>query len=110
MATVTKQQDVEQLEKLAELHNEGALSDQEFAEAKAKVFEHMTAEPAPIATQSEAAAPARDVIGTGRYVLSFVLAGVIGLGVAYLLRNQGWLAIWINAVIGVIAWVILLSA
>lgn len=38
---------------------------------------------------------ARDVVGPGRYVLNFLLAGFIGLILTYLLRNHGWLATWI---------------
>ena len=40
-----------------------------------------------------------EVVGGGRYVLSFVLAGLIGLGIQYGLRRRGWLATWINGVI-----------
>lgn len=38
----------------------------------------------------------RDVVGVGRYILNFFLAGLIGLGLTYFLRNQGWLATWIS--------------
>jgi hypothetical protein len=41
----------------------------------------------------------QDVIGAGRYIISFILAGFVGLGVAYLLRKEGWLAVWLNALI-----------
>ena len=40
-----------------------------------------------------------DVVGSGRYILSFILAGFIGLGIQYGLRKKGWTATWINAVI-----------
>ncbi len=40
-----------------------------------------------------------DVIGAGRYILNFILAGFIGLGISYFLRRQGWLATWISVVI-----------
>ena len=40
-----------------------------------------------------------DVVGIGRYILSFFLAGLIGLAIQYGLRNKGWTATWINAVI-----------
>jgi hypothetical protein len=53
-------------------------------------------------------AESRDVIGAGRYIISFVLAGFVGLGIAYFLRNEGWLAVWINAAI-CIAIVVLLT-
>ena len=33
-----------------------------------------------------------DSAGTGRYVFSFLLAGFVGLGIQYALRNKGWLA------------------
>lgn len=36
-----------------------------------------------------------DVIGAGRYILNFILAGLIGLALSYFLRNHGWLATWI---------------
>lgn len=50
-----------------------------------------------------------DVVGTGRYVLSFLLAGFIGLAIQYALRKKGWMATWINAVIFVVG-IIALSA
>ena len=31
-----------------------------------------------------------DVVGTGRYILSFFLAGLIGLAIQYGLRKKGW--------------------
>ncbi len=37
-----------------------------------------------------------DVAGAGRYILNFFLAGLIGVGLTYFLRNQGWLATWIS--------------
>ncbi len=40
-----------------------------------------------------------DVVGAGRYILSFMLVGLIGLGIQYGLRKKGWTATWINAVI-----------
>ncbi len=43
-----------------------------------------------------------DVVGAGRYILSFILAGIVGLGIQYGLRKKGWTATWINAVIFVI--------
>ncbi|MEX1254209.1 MAG: hypothetical protein WEE64_07700 [Dehalococcoidia bacterium] len=39
---------------------------------------------------------AEDTIGAGRYILNFLLAGLIGLGLSYFLRRQGWLATWIS--------------
>ncbi len=38
-----------------------------------------------------------DVVGPGRYILSFFLAGLVGLALQYGLRNKGWTATWINA-------------
>lgn len=38
-----------------------------------------------------------DVAGAGRYILSFLLVGFIGLGIQYALRKKGWTATWINA-------------
>ena len=43
-----------------------------------------------------------DVVGLGRYILSFLLAGIVGLAIQYGLRKQGWTATWINAGIFVI--------
>ncbi len=40
-----------------------------------------------------------DVVGTGRYILSFFLAGLVGLAIQYGLRKKGWTATWINAVL-----------
>ena len=50
-----------------------------------------------------------DVVGIGRYVLSFVLAGFVGLAVQYGLRRKGWMATWINSII-VIVGVALMAA
>lgn len=50
-----------------------------------------------------------DVVGVGRYVLSFILAGFIGLGVQYLLRKRGWTATWINIVLCIIIIVIVIA-
>ena len=40
-----------------------------------------------------------DKAGVGRYVLSFILAGFIGLGIQYLTRNYGWMGVIINGLI-----------
>lgn len=50
-----------------------------------------------------------DVVGSGRYILSFILAGFIGLGIQYGLRKKGWTATWINAVIFVILVMVLVA-
>ena len=47
-----------------------------------------------------------DVVGPGRYILNFLLAGILGLVLTYFLRHNGWLATWISlgiCVLGVIA-------
>lgn len=36
-----------------------------------------------------------DVVGPGRYILNFFLAGFVGLLLTFILRNHGWLATWI---------------
>lgn len=36
--------------------------------------------------------PGEDIVGAGRYILNFLLAGLIGLALAYFLRRRGWLA------------------
>ena len=53
-------------------------------------------------SRSRAANQDEDVVGAGRYILSFLLAGIVGLAIQYGLRNSGWAATWINAVIFVI--------
>lgn len=50
-----------------------------------------------------------DTAGPGKYILSFLFAGIIGLGIQYALRKQGWWGVGVNVAIGVVA-VILLSA
>ena len=55
----------------------------------------------------------RDVVGAGRYVLNFILAGFIGLGLTYFLRYRGWLATWISVavfIVGVILIAVIASA
>ena len=39
--------------------------------------------------------PEPDTVGVGRYVLNFLLAGLLGLGLTYFLRKRGWLATWL---------------
>ena len=48
-----------------------------------------------------------DVVGRGRYLLSFLLAGFIGLGIQYALRRKGWMATAINVPIGITALIFL---
>ena len=55
-----------------------------------------------ILNRNAAAIQDQDVVGLGRYILSFLLAGIVGLAIQYGLRKQGWTATWINAGIFVI--------
>ncbi len=50
-----------------------------------------------------------DEVGAGRYVLNFFLAGLIGIGLTYLMRNQGWSATWISAVIFVLGVAVIIA-
>ncbi len=45
----------------------------------------------------------RDVVGAGRYILNFFLAGFIGLGLSFFLRFRGWLATWISLGVFIVA-------
>jgi hypothetical protein len=49
-----------------------------------------------------------DTVGAGRYILSFILAGFVGLGIQYLARNYGWRGVIINAVIFAVVLVLFL--
>ncbi len=51
-----------------------------------------------------------DVVGPGRYILSFSLAGLVGLAIQYGLRNKGWTATWINAAIFMIVVTMVVAA
>ena len=47
-----------------------------------------------------------DTAGPGRYILNFILAGLLGLMFTYFLRHEGWLSTWISlgiCVLGAIA-------
>jgi len=48
-----------------------------------------------------------DVVGPGRYILNFVLAGLVGLVLTFILRNHGWLATWISLALLVLSLMIL---
>jgi hypothetical protein len=113
MATQVKPNYVEELVKLEELREHGALTDEEFARAKAGVLEEMTMPAAPAEAQTtDVTVPGeqpKDVVGAGRYILSFLLLGVIGLGIAYVLRERGWLPIWINGGLAALVWIVILS-
>jgi hypothetical protein len=49
-----------------------------------------------------------DVVGPGRYILNFLLAGLIGLGLTYSLRKQGWLATYISVAIALLGIIVLI--
>ncbi len=51
-----------------------------------------------------------DVAGVGRYVLNFFLAGLLGLGLTFFLRRQGWLATWICVPIFVLGVVVIAAS
>ncbi len=53
---------------------------------------------------------AGDKVGAGRYILSFVLAGLIGVWIAYWARYYGYRAIWINLAIFIVLVVIYTAA
>jgi hypothetical protein len=36
-----------------------------------------------------------DVVGIGRWVLNFIIAGILGLIITFFLRKQGWTATWV---------------
>ena len=57
--------------------------------------------------QPATSTPEGDVAGAGRYVINFFLAGLIGLGLTFFLRNEGWLATWICIPIAIIVAVLL---
>jgi len=64
---------------------------------------------APETTEVKETRVEEDVVGVGRYVLSFILAGFIGLIVQYFLRKRGWTATWINIVLCIIIVVIVVT-
>jgi hypothetical protein len=37
-----------------------------------------------------------DVVGAGRWVLNFLIAGFLGLIITYFMRRQGWTATWVS--------------
>jgi hypothetical protein len=49
-----------------------------------------------------------DVVGIGRWVLNFLLAGLLGLAITFFLRKQGWLATWICLGVGIAATAIII--
>lgn len=52
---------------------------------------------------------AGDKIGAGRYILSFFLAGLIGLWIAYWTRYYGWRGIYINGAIAAVFWIFFIA-
>jgi tetratricopeptide (TPR) repeat protein len=69
---------------------------------------HQWTTPAPARTRYEY--DSEDVVGPGRYILNFFLAGLVGLVVTFVLRNHGWLATWISLAIFVAGLIILAAA
>ena len=59
--------------------------------------------------RNPAASQDEDVVGAGRYILSFLLLGFVGLGIQYGLRKKGWTSTWINAGIFLILVLVLAS-
>jgi hypothetical protein len=53
-----------------------------------------------------------DTVGAGRYILSFLLAGVIGLAIQYWTRDYGWRGVIINSIlfILIVAFVVFFAA
>ena len=51
-----------------------------------------------------------DVVGPGRYILNFFLAGLVGLVITFFLRYNGWLATWICLALFVAVVIILVAA
>ena len=51
-----------------------------------------------------------DIVGLGRYVLNFLLAGLLGLVLTYFLRHEGWLATWISLAILVLGVIVLVAS
>jgi hypothetical protein len=69
-----------------------------------------TQSPSTLASEPTAASRAEtDKVGVGRYILSFCLAGLIGVAITFSLRNHGWLSTWICLPIFVIV-IILIAA
>ena len=45
-----------------------------------------------------------DKAGVGRYVLSFFMAGLVGIWAVYWARYYGWRGIWISGVLMALIW------
>jgi hypothetical protein len=78
---------VQEMNRLNQLRATGGISEYSYNKAKFDLIER---------ERLGTSGGGEDVIGVGRYVLSFVMVGVIGLAIAFLLRKQGWTAIWVN--------------
>jgi tetratricopeptide (TPR) repeat protein len=65
---------------------------------------------APTVRRTQHEYDSEDVVGPGRYILNFFLAGLVGLVVTFVLRNHGWLATWISLAIFVAGLIILAAA
>jgi tetratricopeptide (TPR) repeat protein len=99
--------------------NSEAEADREAARSLAAAMESRSLERAghPSSSQWTGTASSRtrygydseDVVGPGRYILNFFLAGFVGLLITFFLRNHGWLATWISLAI-FMAGVIILAA
>jgi tetratricopeptide (TPR) repeat protein len=93
------------LEKLGRVSE--AEADRQTARALAAAVE---SRPAGWTGEVPARVEERDGVGVGRYVLNFILAGFIGLGLTYFLRNRGWLATWISLVVFVVLVIVIVAS
>jgi len=93
---------LEKLERISE-----AEADRQTARALAAAVE---SRPAGWTEEAPARVEERDVVGAGRYVLNFFLAGLIGLGLTYLLRERGWLATWISLAVLVVVIILFVAS
>jgi tetratricopeptide (TPR) repeat protein len=100
--------------------NSEAEADREAARSLAAAVERRSFDSAVQASSAQWTAPAvprtryeydsQDVVGPGRYILNFFLAGFVGLLITFILRNHGWLATWISLGIFAVGVVILAAA
>jgi hypothetical protein len=99
--------------------NSEAEADREAARSLTAAMEARSFDSAERASSSQWTAPtvprtydygSQDVVGPGRYILNFLLAGLVGLVVTFALRNHGWLATWISLAIFVAGLIILAAA
>jgi tetratricopeptide (TPR) repeat protein len=100
--------------------NSEAEADREAARSLTAAMEARSFDSAERASSSQWTAPtvrrtqheydSEGVVGPGRYILNFLLAGLVGLVVTFALRNHGWLATWISLAIFVAGLIILAAA